>query len=63
MQNLIERPPAAPTDLPGVLEALLSTAFTRDPVPKPQSIVVLLIVTALATLLGAWLLKHKEIEK
>ena len=63
LQNLIERPPAAPQDLPGVLEALLSTAFVRDPVPKVQSIAVLLVVTALATLLGAWLLKHKEIEK
>jgi ABC-type transport system involved in multi-copper enzyme maturation permease subunit len=63
LQNLVERPPAAPSDLPGVLEAFLSTAFTRDPVPKPQSVAVLLIVTALATLLGAWLLKHKEIEK
>jgi ABC-type transport system involved in multi-copper enzyme maturation permease subunit len=62
LQNLIERPPAAPQDLPGVLEALLSTAFVRDPVPKVQSIAVLLVVTALATLLGAWLLKHKEIE-
>lgn len=63
LQNLIERPPSAPTDLPGVLEAFLSTAFTRDPVPKPQSVAVLLVVTIVATLLGAWLLKHKEIEK
>lgn len=63
LQNLIERPPSAPADLPGVLEALLSTAFTRDPVPKLQSVAVLLVVTVLATLLGAWLLKHKEIEK
>lgn len=63
LQNLIERPPAAPKDLPGVLEALLSTAFHRDPVPRPQSVLVLVAVTLLATLLGAWLLKHKEIEK
>jgi hypothetical protein len=62
LQNLIERPPAAPTDMPGFLEALLTTAFTRDPVPKVQSVAVLLLVAAFATLLGAWLLKHKEIE-
>ena len=35
----------------GILECDVS--FTRDPVPKVQSIAVLLVVTALATLLGA----------
>jgi len=62
LQNLVERPPAAPDDLPGLLGALLSTAFVRDPVPKVQSIAVLVVVTLVATVLGAWLLKHKEIE-
>lgn len=62
LQNLIERPPATPDDLPGLLGALLSAQFNRDPVPKLQSIAVLFIVGALATLVGIWLLKHKEIE-
>ena len=63
LQNLIDRPPAAPNDLPGILGALLSTAFNRDPVPKIQSIVVLLAVMLIATVVGIWLLRHKEIEK
>ena len=63
LQNLIERPPAAPDDLPGILGALLSTAFNREPVPKIQSVVVLLAVMVIATAVGAWLLRHKEIEK
>ncbi len=63
LQNLIDRPPAAPNDLPGILGALLSTAFNREPVPKIQSIVVLLAVMLIATVVGIWLLRHKEIEK
>ena len=63
LQNLIDRPPAAPNDLPGILGALLSTAFNREPVPKIQSIAVLLAVMLIATIVGIWLLRHKEIEK
>lgn len=63
LQNLIDRPPAAPNDLPGILGALLSTAFNREPVPKIQSVVVLLAVMLIATVVGTWLLRHKEIEK
>ncbi len=63
LQNLIDRPPAAPNDLPGILGALLSTAFNREPVPKIQSVVVLLAVMLIATVVGIWLLRHKEIEK
>ncbi len=63
LQNLIDRPTAAPDDLPGILGALLSTAFNREPVPRIQSVVVLLAVMLIATLVGAWLLRHKEIEK
>jgi ABC-2 type transport system permease protein len=63
LQNLIDRPPAAPDDLPGILGALLSTAFNREPVPRVQSVVVLLAVMIIATVVGTWLLRHKEIEK
>jgi len=63
LQNLIDRPAAAPEDLPGILGALLSTAFNREPVPRIQSVLVLLVVMLIATLVGAWLLRHKEIEK
>jgi ABC-type transport system involved in multi-copper enzyme maturation permease subunit len=64
LQNLVSRPAVeAPDDLPGFLSALLTTAFHRDPVPKLQSVAVLLVVAAVVTALGVWLLKHKEIEK
>jgi len=63
LQNLIDRPPAAPNDLPGILGALLGTAFKRDPVRNMQSIVVLLSVMLIATVASIWLLRYKEIEK
>lgn len=63
LQNLVERPESAPKDLPGLLGALLSTAFHRDPVPKLQSIAVLIAVAVLATALGIWLLRQKEVAR
>lgn len=61
LQNLIEHPAAKPDDLPGILGALLSQALQRDPVPKLQSVVVLLAVMLVATGIGVYVLKHKEI--
>ena len=63
LQNLVTRPESAPQDLPGLLGALLSTAFEREPVPKLQSIAVLVAVMLLSTVLGIWLLRQKEIAK
>ncbi len=63
LQNLVDRPDVDTTDLPGIIGALLATALKRDPVPKYQSIAVLLVVMAVATVVGIWLLKNKEIEK
>lgn len=63
LQNLVSKPEAPPADLPGLLSALLSTAFHREPVPKVQSVAVLVVVTLAATLLGMWLLRRKEIAK
>ena len=63
LQNLIERPAVQADDLTGILGAILSTAFHRDPVPKLQSVAVLLIVMVVAVGVGTWLLRHKEIEK
>lgn len=63
LQNLVTRPESAPQDLPGLLGALLSTAFEREPVPKLQSIGVLVAVMLLSTVLGIWLLRQKEIAK
>lgn len=63
LQNLVDRPAAEASDLPGIIGALLATAFKRDPVPRWQSVAVLVVVMAIATAIGIWLLKHKEIEK
>jgi hypothetical protein len=63
LQNLISKPEAAPQDLPGLLGALLSTAFHREPVPKVQSVAVLLAVMLLTTVLGIWLFRQKEIAR
>ncbi len=61
LQNLIEQPATQPDDLPGILNALLSQALQREPVPKLQSVVVLLVVMLVATALGIWVLRHKEL--
>ncbi len=63
LQNLISRPENVPQDLPGMLAAILNTALHREPVPAWQSILVLVLVALLATVLGVWLLKTREIEK
>ncbi len=63
LQNLVTRPESAPADLPGLLSALLSTAFQREPVPRLQSVAVLVAVTLATTLLGIWLLRRKEIAR
>lgn len=63
LQNIVEIPKVIPDNLDGVLGALLSTAFQRDPVPKMQSVAVLLAVMLFFTALGIWLLRMKEIEK
>ena len=63
LQNLVTRPEAAPQDLPGLLGALLSTAFHREPVPRLQSVAVLAAVMILTTGLGIWLFRQKEITK
>jgi len=63
LQNLVPAPEAAAQDLPGILGALLTRALQRDPVPKLQSIAVLLIVTAVTAAVGVWLLRQKEIDK
>lgn len=63
LQNLVEKPAATPADLPGLLSALLSTAFEREPVPRLQSVAILLAVTLATTFLGMWLLRRKEIAR
>ncbi len=63
LQNLVTRPEQAPQDLPGLLGALMATAFHRDPVPRLQSVAVLVGVTLAATAVGVWLLRRKEIAR
>ena len=63
LQNLVERPKDVPDDLPGLLGAILQTAFQREPVPRWESVLVLVLVGVLSTVAGVWLLRLKEIEK
>ncbi len=63
LQNLITRPTESPKSLPGLLGALLSTAFHREPVPKAESVAVLVGVMLVAAFLGVWLFRRKEIAK
>ncbi|MFN2371731.1 MAG: ABC transporter permease [Candidatus Krumholzibacteriia bacterium] len=63
LQNLVDKPPTDTSDLPGILGAILSSAVQRDPVPRLQSVAVLLVVGLAAAAVGVWLLKHKEIDK
>ena len=63
LQNMVPQADAPTEDLPGLLQALLTAVVKRDPVPKLQSVVVLLVVMVVATGVGIWLLRLKEIEK
>lgn len=63
LQNLITQPTEGPKNLPGILGALLSTAFHREPVPKAQSVAVLVGVALVSAALGVWLFRRKEIAK
>ena len=63
LQNLVDRPAADTSDLPGILGAILTAAVQREPVPRVQSVAVLLVVGVVAAAIGIWLLKHKEIDK
>ncbi len=63
LQNLISRPQNVPEDLPGMLAAILNSVVHREPVSAWQSVVVLVLVAAAATVLGVWLLQNKELER
>ncbi len=64
LQNLVDvQGVEAPDNLPGILNALLNNAIQRDPVPKLQSIAVLLAIMLVSTLVGVYLLRLKQIEK
>ncbi len=63
LQNLVSRPQNVPGDLPGMLEAILNSVVHREPVPAWQSVAVVILVAAGATVLGVWLLQNKELEK
>jgi ABC-2 type transport system permease protein len=63
LQNIVEIPKVVPDNIEGVLGALLTTAFQREPVPKVQSVLIILAVMLFFTGLGIWLLRMKEIEK
>jgi hypothetical protein len=63
LTNLLPQTESPPDDLPGMLEALLTAAVKRSPVPEFQSVAVLVAVTLATTAVGIWLLRQKEIDK
>ncbi len=63
LTNLLPQTETPPDDLPGMLEALLTAAVKRSPVPEVQSVAVLVAVTLVTTAVGVWLLRQKEIDK
>jgi hypothetical protein len=63
LTNLLPQTETPPDDLPGMLEALLTAAVKRSPVPEFQSVAVLVAVTLATTAVGIWLLRQKEIDK
>lgn len=63
LRNLVHWPDTRPGDLQGVLEALLSQALRREPVPEWRSMVVLLLVVAVTTVLGVLALRRKQLDR
>ena len=63
LRNLIESPEQPAQTVSGFLGDLIRIAFDRPPVPAWQSVLALVGVLLVATLLGMWLLRRKEIEK
>jgi ABC-2 type transport system permease protein len=62
LRNLIERPQAPPAeDMEGVLEQLIELVFRPTHVPEWRSLLVIVVVTIVATLLGIRILRSKEI--
>jgi hypothetical protein len=63
LRNLVQWPDTEPSDLRGVLEAMLSQALRREPVPEWQSIAVLLTLLLVSTVLGVLALRRRQLDR
>jgi len=63
LRNLVHWPDAEPADLRGVLEALLSQALQREPVPEWRSVLVLLVVLVATSVLGVLALQRRQLDR
>ena len=63
LRNLITWPDMPGQDLRGVIAHLLQRVLQREPVPAWRSVLVLLAVTAVATIVGVWLLRRRELDR
>jgi hypothetical protein len=61
LRNLIGNTEAGTRSVPNLLLELLRQVQNEAPVPQWRSVLVLLATMILAGLLGAWLLRRKEI--
>ncbi len=63
LRNIVELPKEAPANLSDFLSNLLNQVVVREPVPKWESAVVLVMVMLFFAVSGVWLFRMKEIEK
>ncbi len=63
LRNLVTWPETRPTDLRGVLEALVNRALERPPVPAWHSVLVLLLITVAAVLAGVYFMRRRQLDR
>ncbi|MDY0108611.1 MAG: ABC transporter permease subunit [Candidatus Krumholzibacteria bacterium] len=63
LRNLVHWPDAKPTDLRGILEELVGRILVRPPVPVWQSVLVLLVIIAVSTVVGTYLLRRRQLDR
>lgn len=63
LRNLVAWPDTPTSDLRGLLETLITQAMARQEVPDWRSVAVLLAVMVIATVLGIYLLRRRELDR
>ncbi len=63
LSNLVTWPETRPTDLRGVIEKLVNQVLTRPETPGWQSVLTLIVIMAVATVAGIWLLRRRQLDR
>lgn len=64
LSNLVEWPSdTAAADIRGIIGSLLNQALAREPVPRVESVAVLLGVTVVSTVAGVLLLRRQQLDR